>query len=68
MGAKAPQMRATKSLARLVVEQSHPNEARIMLADIHNWFTEGFDTADLKKAKALLERLGAQSVIPESTI
>jgi predicted ATPase len=67
MGAKALQLRATKSLARFVVKQGRPNEARIMLADIHNWFTEGFDTADLKKAKALLER-GAQSVIPESTI
>jgi hypothetical protein len=30
-----------------------------MLADIHGWFTEGFDTADLKDAKALLEQLGA---------
>jgi class 3 adenylate cyclase/tetratricopeptide (TPR) repeat protein len=67
MGAKAPQLRATMSLARLVVKQGRPDEARIMLADIYNWFTEGFDTADLKEAKALLEQLGAQSVIPEST-
>jgi hypothetical protein len=36
------------------------DEARTMLAEIHGWFTEGFDTADLKDAKALLEKLGAQ--------
>ena len=35
------------------------DEARTMLADIYNWFTEGFDTADLKDAKALLDDLGA---------
>jgi hypothetical protein len=34
------------------------DEARTMLADIYGWFTEGFDTADLKDAKALLEELG----------
>ena len=35
------------------------HEARAMLADIYNWFTEGFDTADLKDAKALLDELSA---------
>jgi hypothetical protein len=35
------------------------DEARAMLADIYNWFTEGFDTADLKDAKSLLEELGS---------
>jgi hypothetical protein len=34
------------------------DEARAMLADIYNWFTEGFDTTDLKDAKALLDQLG----------
>jgi hypothetical protein len=34
------------------------DEARTMLAEIYNWFTEGFDTADLKDAKALLDELG----------
>jgi hypothetical protein len=38
-----------------------------MLAEIYGWFTEGFDTADLKEAKALVEELGARSVIPKST-
>ena len=35
----------------------HRDAARAMLADIYNWFTEGFDTADLKDAKALLDQL-----------
>jgi len=57
MGAKAWQLRATMSLARLLRDTSHTDEARTMLADIYNWFTEGFDTADLKDAKALLDEL-----------
>ena len=48
---------ATSSLARLLAKQGKRNEARAMLAEIYNWFTEGFDTADLKDAKALLEEL-----------
>jgi hypothetical protein len=40
------------------MKQNRRNEARAMLAEIYNWFTEGFDTADLKDAKALLEELG----------
>jgi tetratricopeptide (TPR) repeat protein len=55
MGSKAFELRATTSLARLLAEQGKRNEARMMLADIYNWFTEGFDTADLKDAKALLD-------------
>jgi len=51
-------LRATTSLARLLASQGRGDEARAMLADIHNWFTEGFDTADLKEAKVLLEELG----------
>ena len=47
------------SLARLAAKAGRRNEARAMLADIYNWFTEGFDTADLKEAKDLLEELGA---------
>jgi len=45
------------SLARLRVKQGRRDEARVMLAEIYGWFTEGFDTADLKDAKALLEEL-----------
>jgi hypothetical protein len=52
-------LRATTSLARLLVRQGKRNEARTTLGEIYNWFTEGFDTADLKDAKALLEELGA---------
>jgi predicted ATPase len=55
--AKSLELRATTSLARLLAQQRRPNEARTMLAEIYGWFTEGFDTADLKDAKALLDQL-----------
>ena len=45
------------SLSRLLQEQGKRDEARRMLAEIYGWFTEGFDTADLKGTKALLEKL-----------
>ena len=45
------------SLARLFRDTGRRDEARTMLAEIYNWFTEGFDTADLKEAKALLDEL-----------
>jgi hypothetical protein len=45
------------SLARLLAKQGDREQARVMLAEIYNWFTEGFDTADLKEAKALLDEL-----------
>jgi predicted ATPase len=57
MSAKAWELRATMSLARLLDKQGRRDEARRMLADIYNWFTEGFDTADLKDARALLDEL-----------
>jgi predicted ATPase len=47
------------SLARLLVRRGRCDEARTILAEIYNWFTEGFDTADLKEAKALLDELSA---------
>ena len=53
--AKWWELRATTSLAQVLSKQGRRDEARTMLADIYNWFTEGFDTADLKEAKALLE-------------
>ena len=46
------------SLARLLDKSARRDEARSMLEDIYGWFTEGFDTADLKDAKALLDGLG----------
>jgi predicted ATPase len=55
--AKSRELRATTSLARLLAKQGHRDEARPMLAAIYGWFTEGFDTADLKDAKALLDEL-----------
>jgi len=58
-GAKTLELRATVSLARMLAKQSKRDEARVMLADIYNWFTEGFDTADLIDAKALLDELSA---------
>jgi predicted ATPase len=58
-GAKSPELRATMSLARLLAKQGRREEARSTLAEIYNWFTEGFDTADLKDARALLDQLNA---------
>jgi predicted ATPase len=55
--AKSLELRATTSLARLLATQGRRDEARTMLSEIYGWFTEGFDTADLKDAKALLEEL-----------
>ena len=60
MNAKAWELRATMSLARLLARQGHRDEARTMLAEIYGWFTEGFDTADLRDARALLDELGAK--------
>jgi predicted ATPase len=45
------------SLARLLAQQARRDEAWAMLAEIYNWFTEGFDTVDLEEAKALLDQL-----------
>ena len=60
--AKSSELRATMSLARMLAKQGRRDEARAMLAEIYNWFTEGFDTADLKDAKALLEELGIDAL------
>jgi predicted ATPase len=57
--ARSLELRATMSLARMLGSQGRRDEARTMLADVYNWFTEGFDTADLIDAKTLLEELGA---------
>ena len=55
--AKTLELRAATSLARLWGEQRRRTEARDLLAPVYGWFTEGFDTADLKEAKTLLDQL-----------
>jgi predicted ATPase len=60
MGAKAWELRATMSLVRLLASQGRRNQARVMLAEIYGWFTEGFDTRDLRDAKALLDELATE--------
>ena len=57
--AKSWELRAAMSLARLWRDQGKPQQARELLAPVYGWFNEGFDTCDLKEAKALLEELGA---------
>ena len=57
--AKSWELRAAMSMARLWRDQGKVSEARELLAPIYGWFTEGFDTRDLKEAKALLEELAA---------
>ena len=56
--AKSLELRAATSLARLLAERGDRQSARDLLAPICAWFTEGFGTADLKQAKALLHTLG----------
>ena len=57
--AKSWELRAAMSLARLWRDQGKPQQARELLAPVYGWFTEGFDTRDLKEAKALLDELHA---------
>ncbi len=57
MGAKGFELRATTGLARVLRMRGDPSTARSMLALLHAWFTEGFDTLDLQEAKALLDEL-----------
>jgi predicted ATPase len=58
--AKMWELRASLSLARLLRDRGRRTEAGDLLAPVYNWFTEGFDTPDLKEAKALLEELGRE--------
>ena len=55
--AKSWELRAAMSMARLWRDQGRRAEAHDLLAPVYGWFTEGFDTLDLKQAKALLEEL-----------
>jgi predicted ATPase len=56
---KSWELRAATSVARLWRDQSKRNEARELLAPVYGWFTEGFDTRDLKEANALLDELAS---------
>jgi predicted ATPase len=57
--AKSWELRAAMSMARLWRDQGKPQQARELLAPVYGWFTEGFDTRDLKEAKELLDQLTA---------
>ena len=63
--AKSWELRCAMSLARLRRQQGRPREAAALLAPIYDWFTEGFDTADLKEAKALLDQLTEPAIAAE---
>src|SRR2546425_11680131 len=56
--AKSWELRAAMSLSRLWQRQGKHAAARQLLAEVYGWFTEGFDTADLQEARALLDELG----------
>ena len=62
--AKSLELRAAMSLSRLWQQQGKRAEARELLAPIYGWFTEGFDTADLQEAKALLEEFSQYPLFP----
>ena len=57
--AKSWELRAAMSMARLLRDQGKRQEARDLLAPVYGWFTEGFDTLDLKEAKALFDALAS---------
>jgi predicted ATPase len=63
--AKSWELRATMSLTRLRRQQGRPQEAAALLAPILGWFTKGFDTADLKEAKTLLDNLTEPAIAAE---
>jgi predicted ATPase len=61
-GAKLLELRAARSLARLLVERGERQKAHDLLASVYGWFTEGLDTPDLKEAEALVEKLASTSL------
>jgi predicted ATPase len=63
--AKSWELRAAMSLARLWRDQGKVQQARELLAPVYGWFTEGFDTRDLKDAKVLLEELAVSRFVDE---
>jgi predicted ATPase len=65
--AKSSELRAAISVARLWRDQGKPQQAREVLAPVYGWFTEGFDTSDLKEAKALLDALSPPPDAPPTS-
>jgi predicted ATPase len=63
--AKSWELRAATSLARLRRQQGRQQEAVALLAPVYEWFTEGFDTADLKEARTLLDKLTEPAIAAE---
>jgi predicted ATPase len=63
--AKSLELRAAMSLARLWRQQGKRREASRLLAEVYGWFTEGFDTADVKEAKALLDVLSEYGAVDQ---
>jgi predicted ATPase len=63
--AKSWELRGAMSLARLRRQQGRQQEAVALLAPVYSWFPEGFDTADLKGAKALLDKLTEPAIAAE---
>jgi predicted ATPase len=68
MGAKVWELRTTMSLARLLASQGRRNEARTMLADVYDWFTEGFEPRILRMQKALLDAIQQLTIAVDETI
>jgi predicted ATPase len=66
--ARSWELRAAMSLARMWCEEDKPHEARDCLAPVHAWFTEGFDTADLRQATALLDTLSSNGAIAHDVL
>jgi predicted ATPase len=66
--ARAWELRAVISLARLCVEHGEPSEARDLLALVYGWFTEGFGTPDLREARALLDELASAAQAADETV
>ena len=63
--AKSWELRGAMSLARLRRQQGRPQEAVALLAPVYDWFTEGFDTADLQDARTLLDKLTEPAIAAE---
>jgi predicted ATPase len=62
--ARSLELRATMNLSRMWADEGKPGEAHVLLSGIYAWFTEGFDTADLREAKSLLAELEARRPLP----